>query len=329
MFDGYCLIQSPSTAVTLAPHGTHRPLAACARQASLGHAQVRCASPLRRTSAAQHRRNPPSRGLGLDFWVECSWLLVAPRCCNRLPRHHHHLFILEWKWSFVRKAPHRRAPLHATPSACKALATRGGEKHVRARCGCTLHSARCARLTMRSWQAEQDRLEAKQQVCRSPPPTQLSRACRRSGLPTCRPAQNAWGGRRTVLRTVQWQAMGERAPMSPVWAAGVQAQGGEPQAARAPHGGRAVPCKGQERLTRRNPSSSDRLLFRCRLQEACLLKLSCGAPAAACHGGGAGFCWLDCGLAIREQSPVLHLHAELCPSPTTCQPFGHFRPTLC
>ena len=170
MFDGYCLIQSPSTAVTLAPHGTHRPLAACARQASLGHAQVRCASPLRRTSAAQHRRNPPSRGLGLDFWVECSWLLVAPRCCNRLPRHHHHLFILEWKWSFVRKAPHRRAPLHATPSACKALATRGGEKHVRARCGCTLHSARCARLTMRSWQAEQDRLEAKQQVCRSPPP---------------------------------------------------------------------------------------------------------------------------------------------------------------
>ena len=239
------------------------------------------------------------------------------------------LFILEWKWSFVRQAPHRRAPLHAAPSACKALATRGGEKHVRARCGCTLHSARCARLTMRSWQAEQDRLEAKQQVCRSPPPTQLSRACRRSGLPTCRPAQNAWGGRRTVLRTVQWQAMGERAPMSPVWAAGVQAQGGEPQAARAPHGGRAVPCKGQERLTRRNPSSSDRLLFRCRLQEACLLKLSCGAPAAACHGGGAGFCWLDCGLAIREQSPVLHLHAELCPSPTTCQPFGHFRPTLC
>ena len=112
------------------------------------------------------------------------------------------LFILEWKWSFVRQAPHRRAPLHAAPSACKALATRGGEKHVRARCGCTLHSARCARLTMRSWQAEQDRLEAKQQVCRSPPPRQLSRVCHSSGLPTCRPAQNAWGGRWTVLRTV-------------------------------------------------------------------------------------------------------------------------------
>ena len=90
--------------------------------------------------------------------------------------------------------------------------------------------------------------------------------------------------------------------MSPVWAAGVQAQGGEPQAARAPHGCRAVPCKGQERLTGRNPSSSDRLLFRCRLQEACLLKLSCGAPAAACHGGGAGFCWLDCGLAASASS---------------------------